>query len=508
MIPSPEIYSDRSRVLTAHQCLKKRLLEYELPTPGGLGGVVPIRLNMDLVVGGAFHRGIQSLLLNHHVESPVLSSVDDAVRDALEGAGDWPGYWPLVKSRGLSIGEKEDVGYVYYEQASLVEALVRGYEAFVLPQLLERFVVVEVEREDLGTFKSAGSGGVIKFGMRADALLMEKDSLDLYVLSLKTTKEWGKKMEDTFSHDMQGLSEVMVVEERLKEWHNILLDQAQVKDGTVTFYNRAIKDARVPQWFLTRFMQGSLPLIMGITMHIALKGRKSEYPQGSGVWSYSNPLIRPWKKADDLGGVDQYAFLYEYQDPMGGNHRLGKGWRRVNIWEDMGVKEWVEVLKTQSLQGMDPMRGVSGQFVLPQDYYRNEEDMKDLQEEIVGQEETIAEGVRLLREALGEYPQGPDAQAVPVGSGAPGGDQEGYSVSEGSGGGAASKQARLRWILGKYFRKQTKSCDWPTKCEYQPVCFGPREYTLNPISSELYQIRTPNHPIEEAFKGGVRGEGV
>ena len=98
-----EIYYRLPPVLTAHQCPRKRLLEYELPT-GGSGGVVPIRLNMDLVVGSAFHRGLQSLLLPYHVESPVPTSVDDAVRDALEGAGDWEGYWPLVRSRGLVVG--------------------------------------------------------------------------------------------------------------------------------------------------------------------------------------------------------------------------------------------------------------------------------------------------------------------------------------------------------------------------------------------------------------------
>ena len=66
------------------------------------------------------------------------------------------------------------MGYVYYEQASLIEAFIRGYAAFVLPQLIDRFEVVEVEREDLGTFKVSGSETIVKFGMRWDALLLEK----------------------------------------------------------------------------------------------------------------------------------------------------------------------------------------------------------------------------------------------------------------------------------------------------------------------------------------------
>lgn len=452
-----EIYTDRSRVLTSHTCPRKRFLEYELDTPEGPGGVVPTRLNMDLVVGSAFHRGIQSLLLAYHVEKPVSTTVDDAVKDALEGGADWPGFWPLVKSRGLVLSDKEDAYYVYHEQAALVEALIRGYEAFVLPRLVDRFLVVEVEREDVGNFPGT-NGNVIKFGMRADALLLEKDSNDLYVLSLKTTKEWGKKQEDSNGHDMQGLTEAMVVEERLRGWAEILdLGGLSVDDG---IYG----EETVPRWFRERHASGALPQVFGIKMEFALKGRRGEYPSGSGVWTYSNPLIRPWKKSDDLG-EPQYAFMYEFQDELGGNHRLGKGWRRVNIWEDIGVKAWIELLKDRSIQGFEPGRGLAQQFVLPQEYYRNEEDMKDVEDEVVGQEEFIREGVGVVRQA-----------------------QE------------AGDERGLRKALGKYFRKQTRSCDWPTKCEYQPVCFGPREYTLNPLASGLYQIREANHPSEGDYE--------
>ena len=136
-------------------------------------------------------------------------------------------------------------------------------------------------------------------------------------------------------------------------------------------------------------------------------------------------------------------------------------------------------------RGSEPMGvGIAGQFVLPIEYYRNEDDMRDLEVEIVGQEEEIATGARLLREALGEYTSGQEPSAPRLDGGSPQRDNRGD---------------RLRWVLGKYFKKQTKSCDWPTKCEYQEVCFGPKEYTLNPLSSQLYQIRTPNHPVEREF---------
>jgi len=108
-------------------------------------------MDMNLLLGAAFHAGIEVLLRNameHSEDRPDLWDMvtDDAVKMALEGDGDWQGYWPQVKSVGLSLEPEEDASYVYYEQAALVEALIRAYAVFVLPQVLDRFTVVDVER--------------------------------------------------------------------------------------------------------------------------------------------------------------------------------------------------------------------------------------------------------------------------------------------------------------------------------------------------------------------------
>lgn len=446
-----EAYSDRSRLLAYQHCPRQRYFEYEIPTNGEVPGVVSTKLDLDLLVGSCFHRGVEGILIDRKHGSEPLYTVDDAVKLALDE------FWDAVKTRGGILGEGEDAYYVYNEHAALVEALVRGWEKFSLPQLLDRYVIVEVEEEYLGLFEIPGFK--LHFGARVDALLMEKDTLDLHVLSLKTTKEWGKKPDDEARHDMQGLSETEVVDQKLRRWHEELSNVPNQEAG----WEKAVP--HIPKWFIDRSTAGAAPQVAGVKMEFALKGRKSEYPEGSGRYSYSNPLIRPWKKDDGLNST-QWAFKWEVKDDFGHSHRLGKGWLRVNIWEDIGVKAWIDILASETIQGFAPGTGIAGQFVLPMEYYRNDEDIADMKIEVAFQEKRIAEARRALRLGMVD-------RVIKIG----------YPDTH-------------DMILREQFPKHRKSCDWPKKCAYQDICYGPKAYVHDPISSQIYQIRTPNHPIE------------
>lgn len=320
-----EAYADRSRILTHQSCPRRRYFEYEVPTEGKVNGIKPTRMDMNLLLGGAFHAGIEGLLSYAmcHPANPMSGEedIDAAVNASLNGFGDWNGYWPQVKSVGLALDPEEDASYVYYEQAALVEALIRAYAVFVLPQVLDRFVVVDVEREEHATFSIPGF--TLNFLARVDGILLDKTTGEIFVLSLKTAKEWGKKEDDSARHDMQGLSETRTVEQRLAKWQAACDEHgSRVLTGELSI--------DVPQWFWDRYTAGAPPTVSGVIMQYALKGRRENSPKGSGMYKFNNVLIRPWKKADDLGGPS-YAIRYEFQDPMGGNHRLGKGWNRVNI---------------------------------------------------------------------------------------------------------------------------------------------------------------------------------
>jgi PD-(D/E)XK nuclease superfamily len=436
-------YASRSQVLKAQECPRKRYFEYEIPTSNpNLGGIKPIRLDMNLHVGSCYHVGMENLNRG--------KSVDEAVGLAMEE------YWPPVKAAGFILEEHEDASYVAYEQGALVEALIRGYAYAVLPGNLDRFDIVEVEAEDVAVFEE--DGFTLNFGARLDSLLVEKSSQDIYAQSFKTTKEWDKRSDSSARHDMQGRSEAAVLNQRLQRWH------AEVEAWDAA--GRPDIVLSVPAWFVRRYDNGNAPYVFGVKMEYALKGRRGESPKGSGRYVFSNPLIRPWKKADDLrtfgGKAGNYAFKYEFKDELGGNHRLGKGWNSVNIWEDMGVKNWIDLLATESLQGFAPGYALTQQFVTPIEYYPNDEDIDEWKGETIAQEKHLNEGRRLLK----TYDPG-----------------------------------TVEWtkIMRAYFPRHTRSCDWPTKCQFEPICFGPKPYLLAPESSGLYTIRSANHKSEEEY---------
>ena len=444
-----ETYSDRSRLITFQECHRKRWLQYQLPNGTEVPGIIPLRVNGDLLIGSGFHEGVNALLTG--------VGEDEAVGRALEGYRKWPGVWSLIKGAGLAIEEGEDLGYVAYELASMVEALVRAYGKVILPGLLNRFIVVEAEKDEAATFEIPGIVKV-RWGARTDALLMEKESLDLYILSLKTKKEWkGKKDEDTNRYDVQGMSETATVDQRLQGWANRLNVQGWANRLNVPH------PLDVPEWFRLRHKEGNAPQVLGVKMEFAIKGKK--YPRQGGGWGYSNPLIRPWKKADDLGGGN-YAWRYEFQDPMGGNHRLGKGWNRINIWEDMGVKEWIEKLASEEIQGMPAGSALEASFVLPSEYFRKEEYIEGWVKEMLYQEERVARGTEEVLRT-----QGVDTTPKML--------QESFLDA-----------------LREHFPKHS---NYPTSCvycEYEEVCHGPGVYIHDPMSLGVFRPREANHEAE------------
>lgn len=444
-------YADRTRVLTHQLCPRKRYFEYEVPTSGSVPGIRPNRLNPDLVIGSGFHTGIENLLLG--------KSVDEAVDAAIEGTTDEPGFWPLVKSQGLILGDLEDASYVYREAAALIEAFIRAYAKWNLPVLQSRFEIVEVEREDESRFILPDDSFTLRWGSRVDALLMEKDTLDLYALSLKTTREYGPRSIASASHDMQGLSEIAAVDQRLRRWA-ARIDEATGDEGET-----------IPKWFIDRHVAGASPHVLGVKMEYALKGLRLESPKGSGQWYYNNALIRPWKKTDDLDSMptrrrnitssfgSPYAISYEFQDDLGGNHRLGKGWNRINIWEDMGVKAWIDYVAEEEIQSFRPGTLLENTFVLPEEYFRNDDDIIRWEKRVLYQEKRVLEGREKLKEVAGT--------------------------------------SAFEDVLDEYFEPHSGACDYPTRCTFQEICFGPKAYLHNPIGSGLYTIREANHKTEE-----------
>ncbi len=481
-----EFYSDRSTCVTEQKCPRLRwystlyphnnLLEVNAP------GVVPDVLDINLTLGSAFHVGIFHLLNGVGLE--------ETIGRVLEGdTNGWEGYWPMVRKMPFRLEEGEDTSYVYFEQAAMVEALIRGYYYFALPKLLDTYEVLETEYDEQAYFSDPTVPDFrLRWGIRTDGLLRDKQTDNLFILSLKTAKEWDRNKEENNRTDMQGLTEMGAVEQRLKRWHEILTkvpsDILKAEDSGNKINNESNSRkvqvisgySEIPMWFVKRFLDGGDPVIAGVKMEFALKGYRSQYPKGSGLWVYSNPLIRPYKRADDLyikkrsnatnSVVGDYAFSWNFTDDLGANHTLGKGWRTINIWEDMGVKNWIEYVMENSIQGFQPGYAIEKQFVLPIEYTRDEQEVKRKIRQIVNQEYKVSLGAEKVIDALHNHPEDYIEQ------------------------------------LDIHFQQRQDyphSCSW---CSHKTICLGLDSYKFDPLSHPGFIPRTSNHQKAELIQIG------
>lgn len=426
---------DRSRNITYQRCPRNRYLEYEL----GGRGIRKIRANIPLIVGTYVHVGLGDLLQG--------VTVDDAVKHALDE------YNLELRRRGLELEPGEDASFAADEARALIEGLVRAYEIKGLPRLTEQFEVLEVEREDVWKEFAPGIGWM----SRADGLLLERSSQDLYVLSFKTAAQWDGRTDKQNQHDVQGLSEAAAIEARLKEWHAVA--QAEKSGYAINNY--------IPQR-MAEFLRDcpDAPKVMGVKMIYLLKGKRTEYPEDSGQWRTSSPLLVGWVREGVTG--QEFAWRYKWYGPdtwpdsgkLRG-HTLGKGWTRFNTWEQPGgVKAWVEMLASGSVQ---PDAGDALESIVyePQPYYRQQRDFEDWWEQAQGQEAQVAVGAQMCELIRIESP------------------------------------AQLRTALNKNFPQNRHSCDYPSKCQFQEICHGGDDSALmNPIGTGLYEWRQPHHKPE------------
>lgn len=363
--------------------------------------------------------------------------------------GDGPGQWAHVdtdrcvavaleeyaaelKGRGLDVELGEDAQWVTDEQRALIEGLVRAYALAPtgLQALLEQYRILEVEREDVWEgFTRAGlndDGARVDFQARADGLIQERGTSDLYILSFKTASAFDYRQEASNRHDVQGLSEAAVVERRLR-----------VTDP----------DAR----------------IMGIQMVYLIKGQRTQGEEG-GRYVTQSSLIHPWKRE---GITDaEYAWRYKWSGPdtwpdsgkLRG-HTLGKGWSRVDIWEDVGVKGWLDMLASGTVQSElgEPFDGV---IHTPLPYFRQDRDIQDWIEQAQNQEAKVIHDHKLLEDVRKQQPE------------------------------------LMRTVINALAPGYRRSCDWPSKCQFQEVCFGDVSMYTSPLSTGLYQLRQPNHDAE------------
>lgn len=470
---SNEIVTDRSRILALQRCPRMRFYEYHC-----LGtGIRHKKLTLALEVGTLIHLGRSYLLEGKDIEQAVELTLMKLDED--------------FKSAEIDLELSESQLYVYEEQRAFVEAAIRVWYFVMFPKVMEDYEVVSIPKatgdkdwgivyekaiepeiewtlsppsliistctkcnhtEEFGAIPiTINKGKCVKCGeetiiekhnkitfmSRPDSILRSKTTKGIVVDSFKTTSMnsilvWNEEGEqvDKNKYDDQGISELIAVEKLLEE---------EVESIRMEFF---IKGSRKKSTYYN------------------LDGTKEQRKMQQSF------LVHPWKK-DSIAGVE-YATKWEWRDELGYTKKLGKGWVRVDIWKDMPIKEWIDIL----ISDEDNYSDLNELFITPFPYNRSTEDIEEWLDSVRYQESQVARHLDYLRAI--------EPKLV------------GYRESEA---GKSYKKA-----LNEYFPKNRENCySFGRFCNYASIC-----WEGNRANSGDFESRIPHHQKElvQLTKGG------
>lgn len=434
---------DRSRILDFQKCPRSRYYGYHYNGTG----IQKISKSLPLVFGDAFHQAAEIFLPG--------GDVDQAVAKAHL-------FLDLTFStNGVDLGDEKQTEYGIGEQKAIVEGLIRGWCISQRERFLEAFEVIEVEQEGRAVLDAVPAHGwkpmdipgyeqgrdaegylltrpvvpdSIVLMFRPDALVREKLTGDLYVISWKTASTFGAYTVNSCNTDMQSMSEVWGIQQQYKETANSVAGGFE-EDAKADFGELRIE---------------------GVLYLFAVKGQR-KLDDFLGFKTQRTHLAYCWKKLQpDEFGIHDFAWKYNYVDDEGKNRVLGKGWKLVPVWQEYpgGVKQWIADLSARSIQprNIDPFESLFPQM-LP--VSRRADEIESWRRQTASNEGRVRQRVRAM-------------------------EQDGSDE-----------------VLDREFPQSTARCfDYQSRCSFYECCFTPA-VKADPLASGLYQIRTPNHPSEK-----------
>lgn len=520
-------FTSRSAVLCAKTCMYKRYLQYELEG----SGYTTERISLDLLIGTVCHRGLQYLLehcrLHKADEELSEACIDEAVEKAYE-------VWRDNLSNHqiwLHTGEEDRLDWIIAEQECLFEGLIRAFAARRLPDLLDEYEILEVEHEEVfedfspdielpieifkripekDTFNYRNepesyafvyTGGVLNncpplyvkerdnwitygdvilspeedrvilvgvtFLGKADGLFRRKRDNKLIILSIKTASQYADVTTRDILHDMQGVSEWVIVQDRLNRYYKVFLENSFLDPEKIA----------VPVWAINLFrnMVGK-PEIFAVQYEYLLKGQRKQDPYGSGIYKQNSFLCHPYQ----LDAVQQ-IFIgskggtsvvnpaeYKWKVNKG---KQPRGWEKIDIWNDIGIKAWIEMLATGQVQ---PEEGHPFDEILvtPDLVVRDKKEMEEWLVSTRFQEENIARYLELIT----QYEKAIDLEMQ---LGREDGIQEAKEV--------------LQEAIWSFFPKNTLSCHnfYGKDCSYVTHCH--ELHSLEDLKDSGYLIRRESH---------------
>lgn len=313
----PEYLFDRSRIECARDCPRKYYWLY-----GFLGiGIVKVRdiPYWPFLSGTYIHEGVEGCLKGRDIRE-ILDEITANYKEAVI---------PLLTSPDLQPELVAKLSMEFEQELELVRGLVYGWYLTRYPRILADYTLVEIEKEEeVSWWLTDGEPGdtstqaKLTLMTRTDILATSKISGNGILFNLKSTKDANDRWRNSFSRDVQTLTEAMAVEERI---------------GTK---------------------------VDGIIIEGLVKGSAKEWPKGSGFWQYYNSLIYCWVKestSSSLPGEEggtEYATSWDYhcsgphkmgngaKCPGDRDHTLGKGYRKYLAKDKFpgGTIAWIDYL--------------------------------------------------------------------------------------------------------------------------------------------------------------------
>jgi len=467
-----ELLSSRSRVQDGQRCQRARYLLHEAQGTG----FSPAKVAVPLATGGAVHVGLENLLLGFGVENAVEASLEE--------------FRGQCTGRQLDIEVLESQSFVFQEQMALTEALVRLVGTRVLPVLLKRYEVLEVERMDkevlvqdrdsesrtfaeLDENKCGPNSWSVMWRSIPDALVRDRESGDLYIISWKTTTGFDLQKDQDARTDMQGLSEAWGVEERLMGWNM-----------------RMHNPEGIPSWFVAHVRNGGSFSIRGVQMIYLVKGqrRKKGIPanvqleqvgqlgESTECYQHQSPLIYGYRRLGDGSEAPGYAtdLFWTCQEPHpfrwakrgtcpgGKNHKRGDEWASFAAWAtEGGIRAWLELLEKTEPDTLD------AQWAMPVPHFRTRESVERWLRQTRAAESRHARDLLSVRELESAWSEEQNAEMK------------------------ADLFERLQVRLDESFPQTTEMCgNWfHRKCPVWEICHGPGEIARDPVGSGLFQVK-------------------
>lgn len=327
-----EFETDRSAILSFQKCNRDRWWSRHFGGKGLQGKSKSLALSF----GGSLHEGLAPLVLGKDIEHAVLTA---KLQLSL-----------AFEEKKVETEEPKQLEMDAKEQGWLVEALLRAWELYEGKTFRETFEVLEVEEEGR---VELGDGIVLLF--RPDAVLRERATGDVYVLSWKSTSAFSQMTTQQSSVDMQSMSEVYGVQEKL-----------------------GLK-------------------VEGVLYKYLVKGRR-KFDDYNNRWMNDSRLIYCWKKLEaDEFGLHDFAHSFNYTDDEGKNRRLGKGWQLVPVADHYpgGIKAWIEALAGNQIT---PRNVNVFDSIFPQmlPVVRREDEIESWKRQVVSQEGRVRQRVRAM----------------------------------------------------------------------------------------------------------------